>query len=390
MPMPISLCLYIGLNYGTVSGSIDLTQSMKLEFLSFEGQFPYFEDWTMPLSTRSVAFDFDLTVQQCCELLKANPNLKKLRAVDILLKYNNKDRSIISHNLEQLRFLTLDNGAVGGILSLAQSPKIEHLSLGGIRLLRFKREPALLSARSALFDITSIRTVQQCRKFLEATPNLKSLQHNEIRGPTHDEDSPVILHNLNRLSLSGPAPHLLIDKLALPALTELDYRDLETWNGGEILSTFIQRSLPPLTSLVIGGNCADEDTIISILPLLPLLKMLNLFACTISAQLFDILSIPGDPNAVLLAQDTSDRITCPDMRHFSLYNYIVVGEARECANALCTMLESRWNVLRLWDDLVDIQGTRYPFFASDRRRLRRHIREGRLFRARCSSYSIPD
>ncbi|EJD04856.1 uncharacterized protein FOMMEDRAFT_153988 [Fomitiporia mediterranea MF3/22] len=185
----------------------------------------------------------------------------------------------------------------------------------------------------------------------------------------------VIMHNLWFLSLHGFDGRLVIDELLLPALGGLRYQDNGLGNGAGSLLKFVQRSLPPLKHLQMGGNCADGATLIRILPLLPLLQVLELYLCDISAQLFELLSIPNGVGAGPYACDTSNPIVCPDLRFFRFLQCTVVGDSHDCANALCTMLESRRNTLKLWKSMVGIDGPQYPDFAINRDTVERQLKD---------------
>ncbi|EJD04745.1 uncharacterized protein FOMMEDRAFT_153820 [Fomitiporia mediterranea MF3/22] len=252
------------------------------------------------------------------------------------------------------------NRSVGGSFNLTRASKIEDLSLGHPVAVEFEDGPMLTSLHSLAVTLDP----QQCCKLLKAAPNLKKLQATSILRPPGEERS-VISHDLECLGLWGRASHTIIDILVLPVLTELRYEDFSSRNGGDRLSSFIQRSLPPLTMLDVTGNGAEEATITTVLPLLPLLQVLEMARCTISAALFRLLAVPS--GAGHHAQDRSNRITCPDLIYFGFRSYSVVGDFRECIDALCAMLDSRWDGLKVCDYL-DFDGASSPSSA-DRRKL---------------------
>ncbi|EJD04746.1 uncharacterized protein FOMMEDRAFT_153822 [Fomitiporia mediterranea MF3/22] len=284
-------------------------------------------------------------------------------------------------------YVQLWKGCVGngdGNINLEQSSKLEYLHLDGQFHLGIGDRSMYLSARSVDLDSGAASpsnvAPSMCLKFLEVAPNLNQLRIN-IHGThkqTNDEDHALISHNLKRFALSGTRSHLVIDKLVLPALTGLLYRDFASRNGGEILSAFIQRSLPPLTYLELDGNCADEATITFILPLLPLLQAIFLKHCTVSARLFQLLSVPSGTDKGHRALATSNRIMCPNLSYFSFDDYYIVGEERECVSVLCTMLKSRWNALKMWNYLIDESWPQY-FSTADCKRMWSHISDRKKF-----------
>ncbi|EJD04737.1 uncharacterized protein FOMMEDRAFT_153813 [Fomitiporia mediterranea MF3/22] len=271
-------------------------------------------------------------------------------------------------------YTRLDKGTVGGCINLDQSSKLEYLSLGGELLVEFDNEPILISARSV--NLYEKFTAQQWRKILNAAPNLTKLRIAVRRELIEDEDRSVISHNLKYLELCGLTSHIVINNLTLPALRWLIYRDDNPRNGGEIFSTIIQRSLSLLNHLEIGGSCANEATVTLILPLLPQLEVLHLRGCAISARLFEVLSIPSSTGSRLQPLDTSNQILCSNLRIFSLCDYSLLGDVGGCADALCTMLESRWEALKL---LVGMHGIRYPIlFSRSRTSVASHAKRVRI------------
>ncbi|EJD04765.1 uncharacterized protein FOMMEDRAFT_153855 [Fomitiporia mediterranea MF3/22] len=284
--------------------------------------------------------------------------------------------------LTALRFhLKLSDGAKkAGSINLAQSSKLEYLYLNGPFLLEFGDKPVHL-ARSVDLDLGGFSLVQQCLTFLEVAPNLKKLQIVlKVNRPTNNENRSVISRNLQTLSLRDTAPVLLIDKLALPALKVLKYFGSE---GGSLL-TFVERSLPPLTRLEICGSCAGEETIMRVLPLLPMLQALSLSLRIVSARLFELLSIRTGADTSNYTRDIPNQIVCPKLGWLFFRTYSVVGDLQECADALCNMLESRWDSLKLWDYVIGVNVLHYPFSTTDREGVYRRIQDRKDFLAKCN------
>ncbi|EJD04819.1 uncharacterized protein FOMMEDRAFT_153945 [Fomitiporia mediterranea MF3/22] len=267
-----------------------------------------------------------------------------------------------------------------GSVDLSQSSKLDYLHLDGPFRLKIGENPMHL-ARSFFLNLYGLFTVRQCVEFLKAAPNLKrfTVAFNDTPEPSFDENRSVILRSLQFLSLQDISSVLVIDKLVLPALEELHYFGDE---GGSLLA-FVEHSLPPLTRLDISGACAGEGTIVHLLPLLPLLQVLNLAHGTISTRLFETLSAPIGAGTDSRTRDKHDYILCPNLRWFYFCGYSVVGDLRECADALCTMLESRWNVLKIWDELVGCDWLLYPFSTADCERVQHHIQDRHYFLAKC-------
>ncbi|EJD03371.1 uncharacterized protein FOMMEDRAFT_156776 [Fomitiporia mediterranea MF3/22] len=274
----------------------------------------------------------------------------------------------------------LINGWVSGSFNLAQASKLEYVELRFPLSLEFADKSMI----TTLHSLYSYLDPQQCRKLLEAAPNLKEVFINSRFGPTDEVERFVISHSLERIDLTGPASHIIMDKLVLPALMELLYKDFASRNGGD-LTGFIRRSLPPLTRLTV--SCVGAATLTSILPLLPLLRTLVMRESTISAELFELLTVPSGASTNYHARYRNNRIICPDLLCFEFFwDYSVEGNFRECIDALCTMLESRWDDLIICDHPTDILGPHSPLSSADRRKLWTRIADGQPF---CASAPIP-
>ncbi|EJD04786.1 uncharacterized protein FOMMEDRAFT_153879 [Fomitiporia mediterranea MF3/22] len=288
-------------------------------------------------------------------------------------------------------YVKLDDGLYrgSGSIDLSRSSRLKYLCLDCPFTLGIGDKPMHLPAADT-FDL-KLRdfcygplTVPQCLDVLEAAPNLRKFRAFSCIEDTslNCSDHPIVLHNLRILELRNGYAPLVINKLDLPALTALMCGDNGFINSSEYILSFMKRSLPPLTRLELGGNYANEATVAQILPLLPLLQLLDLDPCTISAQLFRLLSVPGRIGGGNCGCDTRNQIVCPDLRWFCFWRYSIVGEPRECADTFCAMLESRWDALKLWDDLAKIGKIQYPISAADRERVQHHFRDMQNFGAR--------
>ncbi|EJD08062.1 uncharacterized protein FOMMEDRAFT_150734 [Fomitiporia mediterranea MF3/22] len=279
-------------------------------------------------------------------------------------------------------YVYLDNNLYrDGSIDLSRSPRLEYLHLNYPFPLNAGNKPMHLPAVDTIdLDYSSISpTVPHFLDVLEATPNLRIFLASSC---TADESSdyegrPIVSHNLRTLAVRNGNASLVLKKLDLPALEVFICRDGKVDNAGNNLSSFVERSLPPLIHLRIGGNCANEATVTQILPLLPLLQVLDMDPCTVSARLFRLLCVPGDAGRRSRAHDMHNHIVCPDLRDFYFFNYSVVGEVRECANAFCEMLESRWDALKMWDGLVGLGKLEYPISAVDCRRVHSLFRDAK-------------
>ncbi|EJC98307.1 uncharacterized protein FOMMEDRAFT_162102 [Fomitiporia mediterranea MF3/22] len=261
-------------------------------------------------------------------------------------------------------YVKLDDGRYkgGGRIDFSQSSRLEYLHLNCPIPLGVGDKPVYLPVAATIdLDLhghfSARATVSQCLDVIEAAPNLRKFRTSSctVNEAVNYEERPITSHNLRILVLRGGNASLVINKLDLPALMVLTCRDGYSGSADEHLISFVRRSLPPLTHLAIGGNCTDETAVMNILPLLPLLRVLNMDPCTVSAQLFLFLSAPNNAAAAEgCIHNPHKETVCPDLGCVCFFNYSVVGGVRECADALCTMLESHWGVLELHRDLVEI------------------------------------
>ncbi|EJC98305.1 uncharacterized protein FOMMEDRAFT_162099 [Fomitiporia mediterranea MF3/22] len=260
-------------------------------------------------------------------------------------------------------YIKLDDGLYegGGRIDFSQSSRLEYLRLNCPIHLGIGDKPLFFPVAATIdLDLhghfSTPATVSQCLDVIEAAPNLRKFRTSSctVNEAVNYEERPITSNNLQILVMRGGNASLVINKLDLPALTVLTCRDGCSGSAGEHLISFVRRSLPPLTHLSVGGNCADEATVMHILPLLPLLRVLDMDPCTVSARLFQLLSVPNSTTAGSCIHDTHNQIVCPDLGWVCFFNYSVVGGARECADALCAMLDSRWDVLKFDGHLVKI------------------------------------
>ncbi|EJC98306.1 uncharacterized protein FOMMEDRAFT_171211 [Fomitiporia mediterranea MF3/22] len=263
-------------------------------------------------------------------------------------------------------YIKLDGGFYkgGGCINFSQSSRLEYLRLNCPIPLGVEDKPLYLPVVATIdLDLhghsSTHITVSQCLDVIEAAPNLRKFRTSSctVNEAVNYEERPITSHNLRILVLWGGSASLVINKLDLPALTVLTCIDHCFDSAGENFVSFVTRSLPPLTHLAIGGNCTDETAVMHILPLLPLLRVLDMDPCTVSARLFQFFSAPNRASTVgSCIHNAHEQIVCPDLGWVCFFNYSIVGEERECADALCTMLESRWDFLKFARERVGIDG----------------------------------
>ncbi|KAH8119562.1 hypothetical protein DFH11DRAFT_1565702 [Phellopilus nigrolimitatus] len=225
-----------------------------------------------------------------------------------------------------------------GILDLTSSLRLKTLHYRGSVLLN-PSGPSLMALTECAFTfrppITEFLFMDVCLNLLQLAPNLESFSthfgETEYFPPVPPGPM-LMLPRLRTLSLmESVAPSLLIQKLTLPGLVDLEINSIHDQAGG-ILVDFMRRSQPRLESLIIIEGCPEEDELLDVLHPLLALRSLTIETAVLSYYFLIGMTLGGPWG-----------VPCPTLQSIVFCD---IGGWEGDEGLVADMLVSRWHAPR--------------------------------------------